>query len=37
MEEHIDFASVQATLLTEKKTDWWHRMTTHVAFYSAVA
>ena len=38
LEEHIDYASVQATLLAEKEgTSWARRMHTHLAFYSAVA
>ena len=32
-----DFASVQATLLSEARASWLHRMRTHLAFYSAVA
>ena len=38
LEEHIDFASVQASLLAQGAgTSWARRMHTHLAFYSAVA
>ena len=38
LEEHIDFASMQASLLAEDgSTSWAQRMRAHLAFYSAVA
>jgi hypothetical protein len=32
-----DFASVQASMLQEASSSWFHRMQAHLAYYSAVA
>jgi hypothetical protein len=37
LEEHIDFASVQAALLVHSGTSWWQRMNNHVEFFAVVA
>ena len=37
LEEHIDFASVQAALLVHSGTSWWQRMKNHVEFFAVVA